>query len=329
MQGYPDLISKPNGDLGAGLSRWHWPLLCLLLLLASVSALGEECPQSDSAALAWLERMSRSGANTAYRGIVTVRRGGQVEVVEVEHHIQQDRESDELRPVTNRSASIVQSGHSLSCLHPGQNLLRMESSEGSGPCQLMQAYRVRLIGETEVAGRTAVRLLLEPRDMYRHAHLYELDRETAVVLRASTLGAADSVLEQVEFASIDIDPSPVSASRAAPVYRAAHHAPGEVPDGPSAGIAWRVDWVPPGFLPTDASAGAQARRSFTDGLAAFSIFLEPLSRPMRPGEGVERQGSTLSYTRGMQLAAQPVLVTVVGEVPLNTARMVADSVRLK
>ena len=40
-----------------------------------------------------------------------------------------------------------------------------------------------------------------------------------------------------------------------------------------------------------------------------------------------RDGSTVSYTRGMQLEGRPVLVTVIGEVPINTARMVADSVR--
>ena len=48
---------------------------------------------------------------------------------------------------------------------------------------------------------------------------------------------------------------------------------------------------------------------------------------MRPGEGVVQRGSTLSYTRGMRLGGSPVLVTVVGEVPVNTARMVADSLR--
>ena len=56
------------------------------------------------------------------------------------------------------------------------------------------------------------------------------------------------------------------------------------------------------------------------------MFLEELDRELRPGEGVVRKGSTTSYTRGMRVGVQPVLVTVIGEVPVNTARMVADSV---
>ena len=39
-----------------------------------------------------------------------------------------------------------------------------------------------------------------------------------------------------------------------------------------------------------------------------------------------RKGGTTSYIRGMQVDAKPMLVTVLGEVPVNTARMVADSV---
>ena len=89
----------------------------------------------------------------------------------------------------------------------------------------------------------------------------------------------------------------------------AHHAPRtrqfEAPRGPRA---------------------AEDRRTFTDGLAVFSVFLEFLSGEIRPGEGVIRNGGTTSYTRGMHLGDQSILVTVIGEVPLNTARMVADSI---
>ena len=77
---------------------------------------------------------------------------------------------------------------------------------------------------------------------------------------------------------------------------------------------------------TDAAADGTARRTYTDGLAVFSVFLEELGREIRPGEGVVRSGGTTSYTRGMDLTGQPVLITVIGEVPVNTARMVADSV---
>ena len=67
-------------------------------------------------------------------------------------------------------------------------------------------------------------------------------------------------------------------------------------------------------------------KTYTDGLAVFSVFLELMQRQIQPGEGRARTGGTTAYTRGLQLAGRPVLVTVVGEVPINTARIVADSV---
>jgi sigma-E factor negative regulatory protein RseB len=92
------------------------------------------------------------------------------------------------------------------------------------------------------------------------------------------------------------------------------------------GMGWVVRWVPNGFVGTDSPDPAVGRRTYTDGLAVFSVFMEELGREIRPGEGVVRNGGTVSYTRGMDVAGRPVLVTVIGEVPVNTARMVADSV---
>ena len=91
-------------------------------------------------------------------------------------------------------------------------------------------------------------------------------------------------------------------------------------------MGWAVGWVPGGFIHTDSPSASTGRRTYTDGLAVFSVFLEELGRGIRPGEGVARNGGTVSYTRGMDLSGRAVLVTVIGEVPVNTARMVADSV---
>ena len=72
-------------------------------------------------------------------------------------------------------------------------------------------------------------------------------------------------------------------------------------------------WVPDGFTATEEPVGASPRKTYTDGLAAFSVFLETLDRDMPPGEGYVKQGGTTTYTRGMRLVDSPVLVTVIGE----------------
>ena len=89
---------------------------------------------------------------------------------------------------------------------------------------------------------------------------------------------------------------------------------------------WAVAWVPQGFVITQGESSSPWDKTFTDGLAVFTVFLEQLPELPQPGEGRARQGGTTAYTRGMNVSGQPVLVTVLGEVPMNTARMVADSI---
>ena len=90
---------------------------------------------------------------------------------------------------------------------------------------------------------------------------------------------------------------------------------------------WRVNWVPQGFSASGHGGGQGLAQTFSNGQTVFSVYLERLEQPIEPGEGRARRGGATSYTRGIRLTGQPpILVTVIGEVPLNTARLVADSV---
>jgi sigma-E factor negative regulatory protein RseB len=162
--------------------------------------------------------------------------------------------------------------------------------------------------------------------MYRFGYVMALDRETGLLLKAQTIGHGHSTLETMQFAHLSyVEPVPAT-SAVKLVHNAQHPAPGAAPTQYSVARAWSIGWLPRGFMATDASLGTSGRRTYTDGLAVFSIFLEDLDNEIRPGEGLVKNGGTTTYTRGMRLAGTPVLVTVIGEVPVNTARMVADSV---
>ena len=213
----------------------------------------------------------------------------------------------------------------MDCLHPGHRLLRSAALPDEGLCAVAASYRFRVANGERIAGREAVRLRVEPLDMYRFGYVFELDRDTALMLKSTTLASDQRVLEQFQFATLDLQS--VRAARATTHYEAAHPQPREPRAG--AGPSWRIAWLPAGFVPTDKAPAWSRRKSFTDGLASFSVFFESLPGAIEPGEGVEREGSTVAYTRGVILDRRPVLVTVLGEIPTNTARMVADSVRLQ
>ena len=84
---------------------------------------------------------------------------------------------------------------------------------------------------------------------------------------------------------------------------------------------WRATWVPPGFKQVQTRFAN--RLSYTDGVATVSIFVD------RSGDSTMANmqtslGATVVLTRQIESSAQQV--TVVGEVPLDTAKRVAESI---
>jgi sigma-E factor negative regulatory protein RseB len=286
----------------------------------------DQCPTLDPEVHRLLQAMASKAAHGDYSGVVTLQRGNDTQVMELRHSVVDGQATEVLSHPAGQDEEVLRSGHPGNVTQPGQQLLRAAGAVDGGVCGLAGSYRFRVGDGERIAGRDAIRLSVEPMDMYRFGYVFELDRDTAMMLKATTVSTDDRVLEQFQFASLSIagpdqalaQPEQPPASRGAPSSASA-------PSGPG----WEPTWLPEGFLPTDAAMPESARKSFTDGLACFSVFLEPLRVAIKPGEGVERMGSTVAYTRGVMLRQQPMLITVLGEIPTNTARMVADSVRLQ
>ncbi|MDZ7784905.1 MAG: MucB/RseB C-terminal domain-containing protein [Halioglobus sp.] len=300
------------------------PLLCAALLASSKLL---ACPGADREALQWLDRMSHSLRKLSYHGVVTLRQGEELEVMQVWHSVDGSASSGHLARLTGQGGQVSRDDHPLECVHPGQQLLRVGEAMRDGECGLAELYRFSVIESRPVAGRDTVGILVEPRDMYRFGYRLAIDRETGLLLQSETLGNRDKPLENLAFTRVVYEAEQPHAGDAHVLHLAAHPHPRDVSVDFPVQRPWTVTWLPRGFTLTDAPARKSGRRSYTDGLAVFSVFLEDLDRDIRPGEGVVRRGSTTSYTRGRRLSERPVLITVVGEVPVNTARMVADTVR--
>lgn len=195
--------------------------------------------------------------------------------------------------------------------------------------QLGVWYELRVLGQSRVAGRSTEVLALVPRDQHRYGIELHLDQQTGLPLKSLLVNDKGQLLERFQFTQlqleapsiVDLEPSagcqPVRSSSAA------------VADTE----AWHSDWLPPGFNLSSVSL----RRSpasdepviyqvYGDGLARFSVFIEPLR-----GAAVEDQrtqmGPTVAVSRRLTTGDGDVMVTVVGEIPLGTAERVALSMR--
>ena len=304
------------------------PLVLLALLLAAAApraVTAPRCPGADPAAMALLAAMADAPLRRSFEAAVTLRRGDTVRSMRLRHRVGPEAVSEALTFEKGREVQVLRASHPLRCEHPGQQLLRAAAAPEGG-CGLGDHYRLALTEGGRVAGRRTVGLVLQPRDLFRHGYVFEVDRETSLPLKGTIVAAGGRALEQFRFARLQAGvEGSLEASRGR-VHRAGHPHPSSPARGDPGAPPWRVGWTPAGFVATDAATSG-ARRTFTDGLAAFSVFIERLPGPLPAGEGVAREGSTVSYTRALRLGSLPVLVTVLGEVPVNTARMVADAVR--
>lgn len=306
-------------------------LVVWFALLTSVGAMAgaeaNDCPEGDAVALEWLDKMSRSLRQISYQGVVTLQRDDDMQVMLITHSVDEGNSFERLTELTGQGAQVERIAHPLKCVHPGDQILRLESLSEADRCGIAEQYRFSVAGDELVAGRNAVRIVIQPRDMYRFGYVMALDEETGLLLKSQTIHHGKKTLETMQFAHVSYSDVIPATGNSRVVHKALHPEPDETVSDTSVARPWSVAWLPHGFAPTDVALGNNGRRTYTDGLAVFSVFLEDISAELVPGEGLVRQGGTMTYTRGRNLAGEPVLVTVIGEVPVNTARMVADSVR--
>ena len=176
-------------------------------------------------------------------------------------------------------------------------------------CDLLRLYSPSLDKGRIIAGRETDRLTLRPRDSLRLPHRLNIDKDTGMALAMATAGPDGQMLERYEYAEIRYGPRLAANNEPTATTR---HDPERV--------------VVPGFflILEEPDGGVFV---VSDGLATASVFVEPLPLGAPGGEGAVIQGATLTYTRGVPGSGGGLLISVLGEVPLVTARLLADAVR--
>jgi sigma-E factor negative regulatory protein RseB len=96
---------------------------------------------------------------------------------------------------------------------------------------------------------------------------------------------------------------------------------------------WRSDWLPPGFELTSSTSRKDPETKtqvnslmYDDGLARFSVFLEPLNGATITDTRTQL-GPTVAVSRRLTTPQGEMMVTVVGEIPIGTAERIALSMR--
>jgi sigma-E factor negative regulatory protein RseB len=324
--------------------------------------------------------MNRAFAELSYDGIFSYYSGQELATLRIVHMVVDGEQRERLVHLNGAPRQILRRGEEVVCMvAPDDALLALGESMPAGPFagaflrqynRISDYYGLSFFGEDRVAGRAAVRLALTPRDGDRYGYRLWLDRETRLLLRSELIDVNGDRLEIFQFNQIrigaDVDPKALEPddSDGTLVSHLTLASKQAEPVGEQ-DVRWESGWLPAGF----ALAGADVRQApgsdrpvsrmmYSDGLAAFSVFVEAMPEPgAAPMES--RNGATVAVTQplaieGSRSAAGPRpgaepqtktpaaittetkteagaapghLVTVVGEIPVATARRIAESIR--
>src|SRR5690606_16030591 len=280
-------------------------------------------------------------------------RGDEVSSIQIQHRYQNGNEQERLVHLDGERREIMREGNRVFCLLPGKEVMELEQSllsgpfsgfDGNQPLPSRDQYHMTLAGAERVAGFDAVKVAVTARDEYRHSYLLWLDRKTALPLKSVVLDKQGEVLERMQYTSLevggDIADSELRLGSLPRSHQDSHPKDGAhpkvettIPDEPRQ--RWMLSWLPEGFKKSPyqikrvASDGVKVDTAvYSDGLSAFSVFVEELGSESA-SHGVSQLGATIAYSRMEVVGESNYMITVVGEVPLVTARQVADSIQLQ
>ena len=298
---------------------------------------------AERSALEWLDTMNRAFRTLDYDGVFSYQSGTELTTLRVVHVVIDGIEHERLVHLDGARREFLRRGQEITrILQPGDDILELEKAVpptrfvrafSSRLDAIVDLYRVELTGTGRVAGRRAVRLNIAPRDQDRYGVGIWLDDSTGLLLRFERYDLAGTALERFQFGRLMIGDVPRAA--VVPVeYAGAVKMEMKLEARIDAALEhrarWRPGWVPRGFdgYRSNNSEAMAERDSleamiYTDGFAAFSVFVEPILT----GRVVDfdwRNGATTVVTRTRRdPSGGNRLITVVGEVPATTAKKIA------
>jgi sigma-E factor negative regulatory protein RseB len=285
----------------------------------------------------WLTRLGQAEQQQSFHGTFVYERNGSFSTHNIWHRVQDGKVHERLLQLDGSAQEVVRIDGQTQCvsgtLIAGLGDTPNSTARALDPQKLKNWYDLAVIGKSRVAGRSAVIISLTPRDQHRYGFELHLDKETGLPLKSLLLNDKGQLLERFQFTQLntadmpaDKDVQPGDDCKAVAV----------VSDKASAAKvaqAWHSDWLPPGFELTssttrkDPETKAQVNSlMYGDGLARFSVFLEPLNGATVIDTRVQL-GPTVAVSRRLSTSVGEMMVTVVGEIPAGTAERIALSMR--
>ena len=318
-------------------------MLRLLLgcLLATQFSYVQAAPEPDPWVV--LQKAAHAARALSYEGVFLYQSGNSSRSVQITHMNYGQGEYARIVVLDGSPREVLSQGNDVVIFSPREEKVIIEKRRGQNlfPALLppnidsiKSSYQVRLGGVERIGGREGQVVFLEPRDKFRYGYKFWTDREYGLLLKSLSSNERDQVMEQMAFNQLTllntqnmdwfqphIDPKKQyvmeeQVSRSSSV------------DAEN----WSVERLPTGYRKIDQIKRMVPGKNvplthivYSDGLASVSLFIEPLTKHMRPKTGSTSLGATNIYAN----IVEGHQIMVVGEVPEATVAQIASNVSFK
>ncbi len=177
-------------------------------------------------ALTWLQRMAQAAKQVNYMGVFVYQRGNYVETLQVTHQAAsaqtQNKEQEKLETLDGKQREIIRNKDQVICHFgsqentekDGKSDVRLETRKNYHSVQKLSStelaslgtnYHFKMGDSERIAGRETQQILLEPKDHYRYAHRFWIDKATGLLLKASMLNEHNQLVDQFTFTQIAVN----------------------------------------------------------------------------------------------------------------------------
>lgn len=313
-----------------------WLAACLVASLAWADG--------DSDALEWLHRAAISGRNLTYSGIFVYQCDSRSESSRISHVVDGNSDMEHIEMLDNSPREVIRIGDEVKTWLPETRRLVIERRIPrprfpvvlpSRLADLTDYYTIRREASDRVAGFDAQPIFIQPRDNLRFQRQFWIDRKSGLLLKSETFSENGKLRESSAFTELHVG---------APVDREAIKARFNRPDN-----GWRIQdvrsatagkdepWVFRSVLPGFRQVASVMRQAhpnlpdgwqlvFSDGLAAISVFIEPLQADApQPSLGQFTMGALNVYKR---IVGRHLLV-LMGDVPAQALKKFGDGIEAR
>jgi len=287
----------------------------------------------------WLQRMHTGSRDRTYVGTFVVSAAvGNLSSARIWHACEGIVQFERIDALSGPPRSTFRRNDQILTFLPDKRVIKSEKREnlelfpnllGAPDSTIADFYDARVVGHDRVAGFEADVVQLIPKDTLRFGYRIWSEQRTGLAIKLQTLDTLGRPIEQSAFSELQLNaPIRIDALKQMMKVPAGYKVEkSELERTTAAAQGWTLTSPVAGFKPISCyqrPAGHAGNErtlqwTFSDGLAAVSLFVEPYDEQRQSQEVMQALGATYTLTR--RLVDRNGInwwITIVGEVPAQT-----------